>query len=113
VLCSFWIPPFSLKLKNYFILPLILLLFQNIGRLLLGNIRKWVLGKFDLSCKKFKTLFGAPYGAVDFRYRHFAFRGAALSLLVAVAPAGSQLCRSNPAGVFVPSTAINRALKGF
>jgi hypothetical protein len=43
---------------------------------------------------------------VDFRSRHFAFPGAALSLL-AVPPAGSQLCRCNPAGVFVPSTVIN------
>jgi hypothetical protein len=47
-------------------------------------------------------------GGVDFRCRHFAFRWAALSLLVADTPAGSQLCRCNPAGVCVPSTAINR-----
>jgi hypothetical protein len=50
-------------------------------------------------------------GAVDFRSRHFAFRGAALSLLVAASPAGSQLCRCIPAGVYVPCTAINRFSK--
>ncbi|MGM0788658.1 MAG: hypothetical protein ACQEUD_01055 [Bacillota bacterium] len=38
-------------------------------------------------------------GAVALRSRHFAFHGAALSFLVAAAPAGSQLCRCNPAGV--------------
>jgi hypothetical protein len=50
--------------------------------------------------------------AVDFRCRHFAFRGATLSLLT-LRVAGSQHCRCNPAGVFVPSTAINRAYLTF
>jgi hypothetical protein len=48
--------------------------------------------------------------SVDLRSRHFAFRGAKLSLL-ALRAVGSQHFRCNPAGVCVPSTPINRAQK--
>ncbi|EAR66060.1 hypothetical protein B14911_12097 [Bacillus sp. NRRL B-14911] len=50
-------------------------------------------------------------GAVALRSRHFAFHGAALSFLVAAAPAESQLCRCNPAGVYVPPLQATGFLK--
>ena len=48
--------------------------------------------------------------SVDFRSRHFAFRGRAGDPPRRFAPAGSPLPRT-PAGVFVPSTPINRVQK--
>ncbi len=50
-------------------------------------------------------------GAVDLRSRHFAFRGAVLSL-----PRRCRSCRVSalplsPAGVYVPCTPINKVLK--
>ncbi len=48
--------------------------------------------------------------SVDFRSRHFAFRGRAGKPPRRFAPAGSPLPHT-PAGVFVPSTSINRVLK--
>jgi hypothetical protein len=49
---------------------------------------------------------------VDFRSRHFAFRGAELGLLGASSCGVSTLPLS-PAGVYVPSTPTNRFLKLF
>ncbi len=48
--------------------------------------------------------------SVDFRSRYFAFRGRAGEPPRRFAPAGSHLPRT-PAGVFVPSTPINRVPK--
>jgi hypothetical protein len=47
--------------------------------------------------------------SVDWRSRHFAFRGRAGEPPRRFAPAGSLLPRT-PAGVFVPSAPINRVL---
>jgi hypothetical protein len=48
--------------------------------------------------------------SVDWRSRHFAFRGRAGEPPRRFAPAGSLLPRT-PAGVFVPSAPINRCLQ--